>query len=724
MNPFTRAGIFILIVVFLPCYSLFASDPLKPIRVTTPPVIDGVLNDAMWKNAPTVTNFKTFAPDFGKDASQRTIGYMAYDAENLYFAFHCSDTEANKIKTSVTSRDKMMNDDWVCINLDSFNDRQSLYALYVNPFGVQGDSRYAANVEDFSADIIWYSAGKLTDDGYSIEIQIPLKSLRYSDNNPTQMSIFFERYISRLSEHSSYPELKAELGMAFLTQMKPLLYYNLKPYMLFEVLPALTYSQHYTREKNKLASDENRADVSLTAKYGLTSDLILDGTYNPDFSQIEADAGQVDLNLRYQLYFPEKRPFFLEGRESFQIGSTQSSELDPIISLVHTRTIINPVAGIKLTGKVTSNDHLSILYARDELNAPLSSGTAYSHVPAIRYKRALADESYIGGILTSRELDGTYNRVGGTDGILRIGSSRTLGWHLLGSSTLSSSSPDRFSGYALGAAFLDNTRDLDLLFSMKKIDEHFQADMGYITRTGILMGTALIRPKLYPQSSIIQRIDAEAFSAQTKDLIYNQWETFNHLSAQFLVWGSLSLKAKYSYATEIFSGQRFETGGYHLLWGGQFHKQFRFSVLYRYINAIYYSASPSQGKSNRVTAALNYQPTDELQADLSLVFSDFIRSSDNQRLYDYTITRGKITYQFNRYLFLRGIAEYNNFRKQLITDFLASFTYIPGTVVHAGYGSLYQRLQWEESSNRYNPGDTLLEMQRGFFFKMSYLWRL
>src|SRR5512139_4104418 len=151
------------------------ADPLKPLKTATPPVIDGDLGDAVWQAAPTVTGFKTWMPDYGKDMPDQTIAYYAYDAENLYFAFRAFDREPGRIKASVASRDGVSADDWICINLDSFGDQQSLYALYVNPLGIQGDSRYAAGREDFGFDTVWYSAGRIDDQGYTVEVRIPFK---------------------------------------------------------------------------------------------------------------------------------------------------------------------------------------------------------------------------------------------------------------------------------------------------------------------------------------------------------------------------------------------------------------------------------------------------------------------------------------------------------------------------------------------------------------------
>jgi len=158
---------------------LGAAETLVPLRAATPPVIDGRLDDTIWRQAPSVTGFKTWTPDFGVDMPDQTVVFMAYDAENLYFAFRSYDSVPGRIRASVAARDAIVSDDWVCINLDSFGDQQSLYALYVNPLGIQADSRFAAGREDFGFDAVWYSAGQVDDEGYTIEVRIPFKSLRY-----------------------------------------------------------------------------------------------------------------------------------------------------------------------------------------------------------------------------------------------------------------------------------------------------------------------------------------------------------------------------------------------------------------------------------------------------------------------------------------------------------------------------------------------------------------
>jgi hypothetical protein len=649
--------------------------------------------------------------------------YVAYDSENLYFAFRAVDSEPEKIKTSITSRDNLWRDDWICINLDSFNDQQSLYALYVNPMGIQGDSRFAAGNEDRSFDLVWFSEGRIDDEGYTVEVKLPLKSIRFTDTEPVTMGVIFERRVSRRSEQGTYPPLDPARGDAWLTQMKPMVYHDLSQSRLFELLPAVTYSHRRAQSEGRLVTAEDRGDLSLTTKYGLTTDLVFDATYNPDFSQIEADAGQVDINLRYDLFFPEKRPFFLEGRENFTIASTGASERDPVRSIVYTRTIADPIIGAKLTGKLGAKNTLASIYAVDELPDLEPVLTAdYAHVPIVRYKRTLSEDSYVGGIYAGREVRQHYNRLAGLDGQIRTSESSLLGFHALLSRAKQDITTAETAGHAVGLNFANGTRDLDYSLVALDVSEEFRAEMGYITRTGILQFSGLLRPKFYPDSDVLRRVDLELFSAQTKDHFYDLWETFNHISVQNYLWGSLTLKLKYSYSTEIFLGERFRTGGFHVFGGGQFTNQLYLSVLYRNVDAIFYSAEPYQGRSNRLNAELIYQPFDKLRGELSFIYYDFYRESDSQKVYDYPIGRFRLTYQLNKYLFFRGILEYNDFRREMLTDFLASFTYIPGTVVHFGYGSLYDKTRWRDGE--YVESDRFLEAKRSLFLKLSYLWRV
>ena len=182
------------------------------------------------------------------------------------------------------------------------------------------------------------------------------------------------------------------------------------------------------------------------------------------------------------------------------------------------------------------------------------------------------------------------------------------------------------------------------------------------------------------------------------------------------------VNVSYHRSNEVFEKEDFDTSGVQVQASGQLTKQLRLQGTFAHQQAIYYSADPFAGRSTSATAVLLYQPSEQWLFDLRGTYSGFVQAGGGRRLYDYGIYRAKATYQWNRYLFFRGIGEYNTYRRQLLTDVLASFTYIPGTVFHVGYGSLYEKVQWQD--DRFVPGRDLLETRRGFFLKASYLWRM
>lgn len=669
------------------------------------------MDDIAWSNAPSVTNFITFAPDFGKPQEQRTEVWMVYDPANLYFAYRCYD-DPSLVKTSLAVRDNIRSDDWICLNLDTFGDQQGLTALYVNPHGIQMDSRFASGNEDFSVDLVWYSAGQMTADGYIVEIQVPLKSIRYRNDEQTTMSVFFERFISRRNEHGSYPAMDPSKGYAFFSQMVPMVYTGLEHSTLFEVLPGVTFNQQYARVSDTMRVSDIRREGSLTVKYGITSDLVLDGTYNPDFSQVEADAGQVDVNLRTNLFFAEKRPFFLEGRELFNLGGGGGYAQ----SFVYTRAIVDPKVGLRLTGKLGEKNTLAVLLANDEI----ANGTDPQFGIA-RYRRSLSDDSYIGGIAAMRSHGGYRNVIGGADAQVRVGAGSMIEGHLVGSDTRVGGVSA--SGHALSLAFNRQDRDGGLNLSVEDLSENFQADMGFIARAGVTSVGATYQRHIYPASKLWNRLTLNAGASQTYDQPSRLWEMSNSLSATLLFRGNLAALLRLTQGTEVFSGSRFITNQVYFQGGGQFTNWLGVTLIYRYGHAPSY-ALLEQGVGQRAQTIITLQPNDAIRIDYQLTYQDLYRVSDDSLLFAYPINRLKAAYQFNKYLFFRVTAEYNGFRRRLPMDALVSFTYIPGTVIHAGYGSIYERQRWDPVTATYARDDSFLEKNRGFFFKASYLWRI
>ena len=718
-----RISYFLLILLIYTTQLSFgqARVPIKPLKVSTPPVIDGVLDEDVWKNNTGISGFKTWTPDYGKDLPFNTIVWVAYDAENLYYAFRCFDTEPDKIKVSVDARDKIRQDDWVCINLDSFNDQQTFYCIYSNANGIQMDTRYAAGKEDLGMDLVFYSAGKIDEQGYTVEIKLPLKSIRFSNREPVMMAAVFERYVSRLSADATFPQMNPKQGIAFLTQTQPIRYEGVKHYTLLEILPAATYSYKGEQHDGTMVTTENKPDIGLTVKYGITSQVILDGTINPDFSQVEADAGQVDANLRYQLFFPEKRPFFQEGNENFLIAGLSME--NPVYSLVHTRNIANPVVGAKLSGKLGIKNTISAMYAADRITEEdqITYGKI-ANFPVLRYKRSLKEDSYIGAIGTAVEKDNSSNMVYGADGQIRVNPSTLFEFNGLYSYTNDTASGvNKKPGQSLGLWLHSEQRNIDYSLSASSLSESFISQTGFVTRTGVSIFTGSITPKLYTDSKIFRRFDFGLYSSQTRDNIYDKWETYNSFSIVSLLGGTFRANLRFNYSSEIYLDEKFKTSGFQATITGRVGTKLNGSLIYRNKQSPYY-ATLSQGHGQTYLADFKYLPFEKLHTQITFTYQNLFLSSDDSKIFDYLIAHGRITYQVNKYLFFRGILEYNDYKKSLMTDFLASFTYIPGTVFHIGYGSFYERKEWDGSD--YIESSNLMEMKRGFFLKISYLFRL
>ncbi len=697
---------------------LFAGSVVEPARVEVPPVIDGKIDDPAWQTALRMTDFKTWQPDYGKEPSQKTEAYFLYDAENFYVAFRGYDTEPGKIKAAISKRDAIFQDDYVGFFVDSFYDRQNAYCFMVNPLGIQGDGllNSQGNLEP-TMDMVWYSKGQIDDQGFTVEFRIPLQSIRFPNKETVIMGMFFWRQLVRTSEMASVPAFVPEKG-GLLTQTQQVAVTGIEYHRVVEILPAFTYANRLAASEGRLQQDLKSSDFSLTAKVGITSDLTSDATYNPDFSQVESDAGQVDFNVRYALYYPEKRPFFLEGLEYFQFaGNTEDA---PLLAVVYTRNIIDPIFGLKATGKLGATNTIASIYAKDEL--PQTDSDRHPDFGIFRFKHSLKDDSFLGGFYTSRFEGSGYNQLAGSDGRIRLSQTSIAEFHLFGSFTRENTQTPTVGGHALGLRYMYEDRKFITDIGYQDIARNFQVDTGFVERTGLSRLALFSMYRFYPKSKLFQRIEPFYWGYQLYDKFYDMLESFNLLCLRFWLPRSTMVRFEGILGKEVYSGARFDRNALGARAQTQLTKQFYLEAFYRRGGAVYYDPeAPYQGYGNRAMIFLQYQPAEKLDFGLSYSYSDFYRRSDKQKIYDYGIIRSRNTYQVNKYLFLRAIFEYNTFRERLTVDTLASFTYIPGTVVHVGYGSAYERLAWDGAD--YVGSDRFLETQRGFFFKVSYLWR-
>lgn len=709
--------LFLILILALNVFGFGQLPPVEATKTDTPPVIDGKLDEPLWDHALRMTGFKAFKPDYGLEPSEQTIAFMAYDREYLYFGIRCFDREPGKIKSSVTRRDNMFEDDFVGVVIDTFRSNQEGYGFLVNAFGIQGDGiMNVQNNLNSDHDMVWYSKGVVDDKGYTVEMKIPFKSIRFPSKKEFTVSVGIFRQLARQTEDVVYPPMKVD-GGNMLSQMQPVKLSDVKYHRVVEVLPAFTYTRVSEEVAGTMTSTVKESEASLTAKLGLTSQLTLDATVNPDFSQVESDAGQIDVNLRYSLYYSEKRPFFLEGNEIFDFaGNTEEA---PLWAIVHTRNIVDPSYGFKLTGKLGRRDTIAGIYAHDNGFGGVDNEAGVS---IFRFKHGLSRDSYIGGFYTNRLTEGTDNHVYGADGRFRLFDTGVAEFHYLGSNTLQDGAPNE-TGHAVAGRLELNDRKYALDLGVQDVSENFRVDSGFLTRPGVTRIAAFGMYRFFPKSDILLKVEPFYWSYHLKDKESGLWETFNLFTLRLYLPLRTQFRFDFVAGNEVYAGQRFNIGGMGFQANSQLSKHFSFSLFYRGTNSILYDMeNPYGGRSNRVSATIDYQPTDQLNTSLTFSYQDFYIPETVKKIYEYMIVRSRTTFQVNKYLFFRGIVEYNDFYDRLNLDLLASFTYIPGTVIHLGYGSQFEKLQWVEPD--YITADRYLEMRRGFFFKVSYLWRL
>jgi len=254
------------------------------------------------------------------------------------------------------------------------------------------------------------------------------------------------------------------------------------------------------------------------------------------------------------------------------------------------------------------------------------------------------------------------------------------------------------------------------------ISPNFRVDTGFLVRTGIRRLPVFAMYQIYPRSKFFQKIEPFFWSYQLYDTIYHKWESVDLVTLRFRLPRNTMVRFDGLLANEIFVGRRFDLSGYGFQAQTQLAKQLYLQIFARRTGKTFYDPSaPYQGYGNTIMGIAQYQPTDQLDFSLTLSYVDFFRKSDRTMIYDYLILRSHNTFQVNKYLFLRGIVEYNDFYKRMTLDGLISFTYIPGTVLFLGYGSALEKIEW--SGTDYVPSERFHEMKHGFFFKVSYLWR-
>jgi hypothetical protein len=459
---------------------------LRATHLSQPPVIDGLLDDDAWSAAPLKTGeWKSYNPLHGDTVPQQTTVWVGYDKDALYFAFRCDDPEPNRIKTSITRRDNIWSDDWVGLSLDALGTGQVSYHLLVNPSGIQLDMiNTLAGNEDTSPDWIWDSAGRIDDKGYTVEIRLPLQTIRFAGGADLQMGVLFWRRISRTGVSVSWPAL--EPGSWVFQKHARLAFSDLQARPTRELIPSAVF----TRDQERVApgewgSADADSDFGISAKWGLSPTITLDATVNPDFSQVESDAFQVEVNQRFPIFFSEKRPFFMEGAGLFNLAGNGQGD-SSMLYAVHTRRIVDPIFGGKVTGstgRVTFGTLTAVDQAPGRTIDPLDPLNGEEKLfQVVRAQVRLNTGSYAGAMATFTELAGRTNAVAGADLSLHFKGSNNLTAFLLGSSTAGGED----AGQALGlqANYGYSSRRFGVLSQIEHYGREFVMDTAFMNRVG------------------------------------------------------------------------------------------------------------------------------------------------------------------------------------------------------------------------------------------------
>jgi hypothetical protein len=707
----------------------FERPQLRAERASTPPVIDGTLDDQSWQGEPIPAGeWLSYNPLPGERVPQHTSVWMTYDENHLYFAFKADDPSPSDIKTSVTRRDNIWQDDWIGLSLDALGTGQQAYHMMVNPSGVQLDMvQSAAGGEDSAPDWIWDSAGKVTATGYAVEIRLPLQSIRLKGGQNARMGILFWRRVSRLGMSVAWPALTP--GSWVFERHASLHFDDIRPQLAQEVLPSITYARASRRSSPTAWSEaDSRADVGLSAKVGLTSTITLDATVNPDFSQVESDAFQVEVNQRFPIFFGEKRPFFMEGAGIFRLAGAGGD--GSFRTAVHTRRIIDPIFGAKLTGSVGRLTFGTLTALDESAGRDLppevrgSGGNRLFNIGRVQY--SLGPSNYVGAIVTDASFAGSYNRVVGTDLRWRVSESQRLEAFALVSRSRESENASAATGLGAQINYSYDTQKWLALGSVEHYGSDFEMATAFMNRVGITSGWAFIARNFDPDNTKhpwVRRISITSFSQGGSDAIAGGGDFITLPGLRFNLTRQGFIGVQRSFGFEHWKGLRFERGRYQAFGNAQVFRWLNVHANGSRGRAVYYESDPPfAGHSVDYGFNVTVQPTGQLSQSVGVQRVVFDRADTGARVYTVNILNLRTTYQFTRALAVRALGQYDSSRERVLSDFLGSFEPRPGTVVYVGYGSLLERRDFVDG--RWISGEGLYQTtQRGLFLKASYLHR-
>jgi hypothetical protein len=742
---------------------------VSPPRLEAPEIrVDGVLSEAAWSQAAALTGFTQYEPVEGLPSTEDTEVRVLYSGEAIYFGIRAFDSEPEGILARLGERDRsIFGDDWIRIILDTYDDQRQGYVFYVNPLGIQTDGywiegmtrRRASSVSiDFNPDFIWESRGQVTEDGWTAELRIPYVSLRFPPEEIQNWGINISREVKRKGFKQSWAPLTKNISNTLAQSGRLSGLHDLEPKRLVEINPVTTGKRLGRAGTEGFSRGDLEGEAGLNARLGITQNLVLDATVNPDFSQVEADDSRVTVNERFPQFYPEKRPFFLEGAEVFQ---------GPM-ALVYTRQIVDPAGGAKLTGKVGSFS-VGYLGAVDESPSSLYGGEGDALFNLLRVKKDLGETSSVGLLYTDRSMTegGDWNRVVAGDTRLVLGTQHTFTAQAAWSWT-SEDGTETKPKPSFVASLARTGRVLNWDVSIQDYHPDFQARTGYLTRIGEsqAIGNAGVTHygtpgALLERASLGLRVESY-FDHQAFWDGDRPYEAEVQLLPSFTFRGDRSISVilrdgYFEFPEEAYQQYEVQTPD-----GGS--EPFVVPSALRNLKAIavtprlritnqtslngrvYYRELPIYAEASRgleflIAPSLSFRPTESLFLSLNQTFARIWRRADDSVFSTAVVSRITSQYQFSRAIFARLLVQYGLEDRAPLLDpgtgrpllvagqvagerekgtiqgqFLVQYQPSPGTIFYLGYSRVM------EGGYSYGLGgkDPVAD---GLFLKLSYLFR-
>jgi hypothetical protein len=709
-------------------------------RVEVAPKLEDYLDGTAPDGLQAVSEFVQRDPGDGVPASQRTEAYLSYDDDHLYAIFIARDSEPGRVRATLTRREGFENDDTVGIALDTFLDQRRAYLFVVNPLGVQRDAVSQDNGEDDeSFDTVWESEGQLTDFGYVVRIAIPFKSLRFPNRPEQEWGIALLREIPRNNETSFFPYITRRIS-GFIRQLATARgMRDVSPGRNFQLIPYAAFAGARFLDVGQPAFvSERDGRAGLDGKVVVRDAFTVDLTFNPDFSQIESDEPQVTINQRFEVFFPEKRPFFIENASYFETP----------FNLFFSRRIADPQVGARVTGKAGGWAMGGLVMddrAPGEVVAPTDPAfEKRAGIGVFRLQRELPRQSSVGILATTRGFAGESSQVAAIDGRYRLSDT----WVVTGQLALSQVEEDgaTLSDPAIQIEFDRTGRNWGAFLRFEDVGEDFRAPLGFVNRVDTRVVNPFFRYTWFPERAGIVSLRPELSGTA----LWNHAGTLEDwdVNAEFRVElkGQTEIEAGLSESMERFEGIEFRKRGYSASFETALLKWLEGSASVETGQEINFF--PSAGvqaflaNGTEAEVSMTLKPIAQLRLDQTYLFTRLIARDNVPQvqpgsvIVDNHIWRSRASYQFTRRLSLRAILDYSAVlpdstlidlerEKRFTADLLATYQIDPWTAIYVGYTDGYGNLEIDPlSRDRLRPTNSAFHpLGRQLFVKTSYLLR-